>query len=135
MINTVHFFLITLTRPTVIPDLVFANPIYKSLLRQSLEDFWSSEDPLPRSTPVPTAWIQPWLQSLSHDCWRKPHWWINTVHSFLITLTGYEPSAATADMTLARACCTRCSGLWQKTPPSANLARLPASAPALTRWP
>ncbi|KAL7894507.1 SEN1 N terminal domain-containing protein [Trichoderma sp. SZMC 28014] len=54
-------------RPNVIADLVFGSPVYKTLLRQSLEDCWSVEDPGTMFTPFPTSWIQPWLQSLGRD--------------------------------------------------------------------
>ncbi|PTB45036.1 hypothetical protein M441DRAFT_129272 [Trichoderma asperellum CBS 433.97] len=54
-------------RPNVIADLVFGSPVYKTLLRQSLEDCWSVVDSATQFTPFPTSWIQPWLQSLGRD--------------------------------------------------------------------
>ncbi|KAM6480170.1 SEN1 N terminal-domain-containing protein [Trichoderma sp. SZMC 28011] len=54
-------------RPNVIADLLFGSPVYKTLLRQSLEDCWSVVDLASQFTPFPTSWIQPWLQSLSRD--------------------------------------------------------------------
>ncbi|KAL7787987.1 SEN1 N terminal domain-containing protein [Trichoderma ceciliae] len=54
-------------RPNVIADLLFGSPVYKTLLRQSLEDCWSVLDPGSLFTPFPTSWIQPWLQSLGRD--------------------------------------------------------------------
>lgn len=55
-------------RPNVIADLLFGSPVFKDLLRQSLEDCWSgfSLDP-DDLVPFPTSWIQPWLASLSRD--------------------------------------------------------------------
>ncbi|TFB03099.1 Helicase SEN1 [Trichoderma ghanense] len=54
-------------RPNVIADLLFGSPVYKTLLRQSLEECWSVVDPGSQFAPFPTSWIQPWLQSLSRD--------------------------------------------------------------------
>ncbi|KAH6607189.1 helicase sen1, partial [Trichoderma cornu-damae] len=54
-------------RPNVIADLLFGSPIYKILLRQSLEDCWSAMDHGSQLTPFPTSWIRPWLQSLGRD--------------------------------------------------------------------
>jgi senataxin len=54
-------------RPNVIADLLFGSPVYKTLLRQSLEDCWSAVDSGSQFTPFPTSWIQPWLQSLGRD--------------------------------------------------------------------
>ncbi|KOS18097.1 Helicase SEN1 [Escovopsis weberi] len=54
-------------RPTVIADIFFASPVYKTLLRQSLEDCWDSPDSGLQSTMFPTSWIAPWLQSLTRD--------------------------------------------------------------------
>ncbi|KAJ3483002.1 hypothetical protein NLG97_g7417 [Lecanicillium saksenae] len=53
-------------RPNVIADLLFGSPIYKSLLRQSLEDCWGSaiND---AGTPFPVSWIEPWLKSIGRD--------------------------------------------------------------------
>ncbi|KAK5998799.1 Helicase SEN1 [Cladobotryum mycophilum] len=54
-------------RPTVISDILFASPVYKTLLRQSLEECWNSLDSSSQFTPFPTSWIPPWLQSLTRD--------------------------------------------------------------------
>ena len=55
-------------RPNVIADLLFASPVYKTLLRQSLEACWSDVDPAQTNlSPFPTSWIQPWLQSIARD--------------------------------------------------------------------
>lgn len=55
-------------RPNVIADLLFGSPVYKLLLRQSLEDCWSGFDPGSQDVvPFPTSWIHPWLQSLGRD--------------------------------------------------------------------
>lgn len=52
-------------RPNVIADLLFGSPIYKGLLRQSLEDCWDS--PSQDSVPFATSWIIPWLKSINRD--------------------------------------------------------------------
>ncbi|POR34180.1 Helicase SEN1 [Tolypocladium paradoxum] len=56
-------------RPNVIADLLFGSPVYKTLLRQSLENCWSGFDSGPDGgvVPFPISWIHPWLQSLSRD--------------------------------------------------------------------
>ncbi|KAH6888116.1 SEN1 N terminal-domain-containing protein [Thelonectria olida] len=54
-------------RPTVITDMLFSIPVYKSLLRQSLEECWTGFKSGDSSVPFPTSWIDPWLQSLSRD--------------------------------------------------------------------
>ncbi|KAF4504183.1 hypothetical protein G6O67_008370 [Ophiocordyceps sinensis] len=55
-------------RPNVIADLLFGSPVYKILLRQSLEDCWSGFDAGSQEVvPFPTSWIHPWLQSLGRD--------------------------------------------------------------------
>lgn len=54
-------------RPNVIADLLFGSPVYKALLRQSLEDCWTGFQPGADRVPFPTSWINPWLQSLSRD--------------------------------------------------------------------
>lgn len=55
-------------RPNVIADLLFGSPVYKLLLRQSLEDCWSGVEPGSQDVvPFPTSWIQPWLQSMGRD--------------------------------------------------------------------
>ncbi|KAH7304941.1 SEN1 N terminal-domain-containing protein [Stachybotrys elegans] len=54
-------------RPNVIADLLFGSPVYKALLRQSLEDCWTGFEPGTRRVPFPTSWIDPWLRSLSRD--------------------------------------------------------------------
>ena len=54
-------------RPNVIADLIFASPVYPTLLRQSLEDCWSDFDAGSEGVPFPTSWIGPWLQSLGRD--------------------------------------------------------------------
>lgn len=54
-------------RPNVIADLLFASPVYKNLLRQSLEDCWTGFDTGPSRVPFPTSWVDPWLQSLNRD--------------------------------------------------------------------
>ncbi|XP_044721831.1 AAA domain-containing protein [Hirsutella rhossiliensis] len=55
-------------RPNVIADLLFGSPVYKVLLRQSLEDCWSGFDSSSQEVvPFPTSWIHPWLQSLGRD--------------------------------------------------------------------
>ncbi|XWX02251.1 hypothetical protein V2A60_010286 [Cordyceps javanica] len=52
-------------RPNVIADLLFGSPIYKGLLRQSLENCWDS--PSQDSVPFSTSWIAPWLKSIGRD--------------------------------------------------------------------
>ncbi|KAJ4147646.1 hypothetical protein LMH87_002156 [Akanthomyces muscarius] len=52
-------------RPNVIADLLFGSPIYKGLLRQSLENCWDS--PGKDSVPFSISWIQPWLKSIGRD--------------------------------------------------------------------
>lgn len=54
-------------RPNVIADLIFASPVYPTLLRQSLEDCWSGFEAGSEAIPFPTSWIGPWLQSLGRD--------------------------------------------------------------------
>lgn len=54
-------------KPNVVADMVFGSPIYKSLLRQSLDDCWTGYDSSKDHTPFPTAWIGPWLRSLGRD--------------------------------------------------------------------
>ncbi|KAI8722332.1 hypothetical protein NCS52_00376700 [Fusarium sp. LHS14.1] len=54
-------------RPNVIADLLFASPVYKNLLRQSLENCWSGFDTNSSLVPFPTSWVDPWLQSLNRD--------------------------------------------------------------------
>ncbi|KAF4975965.1 hypothetical protein FZEAL_7317 [Fusarium zealandicum] len=54
-------------RPNVIADLLFGSPVYKNLLRQSLDDCWSGFDSGSSLVPFPTSWVDPWLQSLSRD--------------------------------------------------------------------
>ncbi|KAK8917409.1 Helicase SEN1 [Metarhizium anisopliae] len=54
-------------RPNVIADLLFASPVYKVLLRQSLDDCWSGFSMDSDVVPFPTSWIQPWLMSLGRD--------------------------------------------------------------------
>ncbi|KHN98760.1 uncharacterized protein MAM_03222 [Metarhizium album ARSEF 1941] len=54
-------------RPNVIADLLFASPVYKTLLRQSLDDCWTGFSMDSDVVPFPTSWIQPWLMSLSRD--------------------------------------------------------------------
>lgn len=54
-------------RPNVIADLLFGSPVYKTLLRQSLDDCWSGFSMDSDVVPFPTSWIQPWLMSLSRD--------------------------------------------------------------------
>ncbi|KFA64030.1 hypothetical protein S40285_04204 [Stachybotrys chlorohalonatus IBT 40285] len=54
-------------RPNVIADLLFGSPVYKALLRQSLEDCWTGFEVGSRRVPFPTSWIDPWLQSLGRD--------------------------------------------------------------------
>ncbi|KYK59906.1 hypothetical protein DCS_01040 [Drechmeria coniospora] len=55
-------------KPNVIADLIFASPVYRILLRQSLEDCWSGVDSaVEDSVPFPISWITPWLQSLGRD--------------------------------------------------------------------
>ncbi|PHH88828.1 hypothetical protein CDD83_6986 [Cordyceps sp. RAO-2017] len=55
-------------KPNVIADMLFSSPLYKNLLRQSLEDCWSGFDSGNHEVvPFPTSWIHPWLQSLSRD--------------------------------------------------------------------
>ncbi|CAM1502138.1 Fc.00g041220.m01.CDS01 [Cosmosporella sp. VM-42] len=54
-------------RPNVIADLIFGSPVYKSLLRQSLEDCWTGFDAGSSFVPFPTSWVDPWLQSLGRD--------------------------------------------------------------------
>ncbi|KAG9258671.1 putative SEN1 protein [Emericellopsis atlantica] len=51
------------TRPNVVTDIIFTNPVYSSLLRQSLEDF----DACPGDVPFPVQWIAPWLKSMGQD--------------------------------------------------------------------
>ena len=51
-------------RPSVIPDLLFTNPVYHGILRQSLENCWDRFESGGRSSPFPTSWLEPWLQSL-----------------------------------------------------------------------
>ncbi|KAJ2971510.1 hypothetical protein NQ176_g7651 [Zarea fungicola] len=53
-------------RPNVIADLLFGSPIYKNLLRQSLEDCWNFGDSS-LTNPFPTSWILPWLESIGRD--------------------------------------------------------------------
>ncbi|KAH7176492.1 SEN1 N terminal-domain-containing protein [Dactylonectria macrodidyma] len=54
-------------RPNVIADLLFGSPVYKDLLRQSLEDCWTGFDTGTSLVPFPTSWVDPWLQSLGRD--------------------------------------------------------------------
>lgn len=54
-------------RPNVIADLLLGNQVYKSLLRQSLEDCWTGFDVGSSCVPFPTSWVDPWLQSLGKD--------------------------------------------------------------------
>lgn len=54
-------------RPNVIADLLLGNQVYKSLLRQSLEDCWTGFDVGSSCVPFPTSWVDPWLQSLGRD--------------------------------------------------------------------
>ncbi|KAH7019944.1 SEN1 N terminal-domain-containing protein [Ilyonectria destructans] len=54
-------------RPNVIADLLFGSPVYKSLLRQSLEDCWTGFEAGTSLVPFPTSWVDPWLQSLGRD--------------------------------------------------------------------
>lgn len=54
-------------RPNVVADLLFGNKIYKSLLRQSLDDCWTGFDAGSSCVPFPTSWVDPWLQSLGRD--------------------------------------------------------------------
>ncbi|KND87274.1 Helicase SEN1 [Tolypocladium ophioglossoides CBS 100239] len=56
-------------RPNVIADLLFGSPVYKTLLRQSLENCWSGFDSGSDGgvVPFPISWIHPWLDSLSRD--------------------------------------------------------------------
>ncbi|KAK7402855.1 DEAD-box type RNA helicase [Neonectria punicea] len=54
-------------RPNVIADLLFGSPVYKTLLRQSLEDCWTGFDAGTSLVPFPTSWVDPWLYSLSRD--------------------------------------------------------------------
>ncbi|RDA90651.1 hypothetical protein CP533_6815 [Ophiocordyceps camponoti-saundersi (nom. inval.)] len=55
-------------RPTVITDLVFGSPMYKTLLRQSISDYWTGCGlGVQEALPFATSWIQPWLQSLNRD--------------------------------------------------------------------
>lgn len=54
-------------RPNVIADLLFGSPVYKSLLRQSLEDCWTGFNSGSSLVPFPTSWVDPWLQSLTRD--------------------------------------------------------------------
>ena len=56
-------------RPNVIADLLFGSPVYKTLLRQSLENCWSGFDSASDGgvVPFPISWIHPWLDSLSRD--------------------------------------------------------------------
>lgn len=54
-------------RPNVIADLIFASPVYHTLLRQSLDDCWSGFSMDSDVVPFPTSWIQPWLMSLNRD--------------------------------------------------------------------
>lgn len=53
-------------KPNVIADLIFSSPVYKALLRQSLESCWGGIDP-DNPVPFPISWISPWLQSLRRD--------------------------------------------------------------------
>ncbi|UNI24349.1 DEAD-box type RNA helicase [Purpureocillium takamizusanense] len=53
-------------KPNVIADLIFSSPVYKALLRQSLESCWGGNDP-ENPVPFPISWISPWLQSLRRD--------------------------------------------------------------------
>ncbi|KAM3503525.1 hypothetical protein MY11210_008680 [Beauveria gryllotalpidicola] len=52
-------------RPNVIADLLFGSPIFKGLLRQSLENI--SDSPRNDSVPFSTSWIEPWLKSIGRD--------------------------------------------------------------------
>lgn len=54
-------------RPNVIADLIFGSPVYRVLLRQSLDDCWSGFETGPEAIPFPISWIGPWLQSLGQD--------------------------------------------------------------------
>ena len=54
-------------RPNVIADLLFGSPVYRSILRQSLEDCWALYDSRSNRVSFATCWIEPWLQSLSRD--------------------------------------------------------------------
>ncbi|TWU77011.1 DEAD-box type RNA helicase [Metarhizium rileyi] len=54
-------------RPNVIADLLFASPVYKVLLRQSLDDCWSGFNMESDVVPFPTSWILPWLMSLGRN--------------------------------------------------------------------
>ncbi|KAI5464172.1 SEN1 N terminal-domain-containing protein [Mariannaea sp. PMI_226] len=54
-------------RPNVIADMLFGSPVYKSLLRQSLEDSWAGFDAGNSRVPFPTSWVDPWLKSLNRD--------------------------------------------------------------------
>ncbi|PFH62772.1 hypothetical protein XA68_11995 [Ophiocordyceps unilateralis] len=54
-------------RPNVIADLLFGNPVYKFLLRQSLDCLGGFDSVDQELVPFPTSWIQPWLQSLNRD--------------------------------------------------------------------
>ncbi|RSL38894.1 hypothetical protein CEP53_014487 [Fusarium sp. AF-6] len=54
-------------RPNVVADLLFASPVYKNLLRQSLDDCWTGFDTSSSLVPFPTSWVDPWLQSLNRD--------------------------------------------------------------------
>lgn len=53
-------------RPNVIADLLFGSPVYKDLLRQSLDDAWGLND-VSSNMPFPTSWIIPWLESIGRD--------------------------------------------------------------------
>ncbi|KAF7551794.1 hypothetical protein G7046_g7610 [Stylonectria norvegica] len=54
-------------RPNVISDLLFSSPVYKSLLRQSIENCWTGYDTTSSMVPFPTSWVDPWLKSLGRD--------------------------------------------------------------------
>ncbi|KJZ75779.1 hypothetical protein HIM_04936 [Hirsutella minnesotensis 3608] len=55
-------------KPNVVADLIFASPLYKDLLRQSLAICWDGSEQGSREVvPFPTSWIQPWLQSVGRD--------------------------------------------------------------------
>lgn len=54
-------------RPNVIADMIFGSPVYKSLLRQSLDDCWTGFSTEPSLVPFPTSWVEPLLRSLDHN--------------------------------------------------------------------